>query len=298
MSSKPRRLGGTQLYTLGDLLRDLESTRQRWRADSERMPGIGRIKLACYRLYGTDVTAESVRRLLARICDRYCGIELRVFEQIDLNVAASILENPHDGVPRVPDEDVLTCVSLGGRDWVKVTGLSCKVIAGTKPEACPNAKPPVPHWVLPSIDRAIRRYRQLPAGTTVHWVGHEAGYRQLCRCPVYATSPYASPRDQSQWADVVTDAPAEAKPGPTWCRTSKQLKWKDGVCKRYGNGRPADTQWTVLDAFQNAGWPSVIPDPFEDGRPLKDVIRELNKNLTRIVFAGDGEGKGIQWSVR
>jgi hypothetical protein len=274
-------------YTLGDLLRDLEASDHayarnkavadrkaatssalakwwyvqidgsRWQPDPRRMPGIERIELICNRLYGTGVTAESVRRLRAKLCDDH-GLRLpRVADQLDLITATQIL----DGVNVVSFEEMekllqynlhhgltsLGQINVGGGS-VQVTGLSCKVIAGTTPTACPDANPPVPPSVLPAIDKAIRRLNKLPPGTTVHWVGHDTGYRSRCRC--HPDAPYTAPFDEHRWGQVVPTGPAEAMN-------------ESSVADMFEAGRPGvgDT----AEGDKTPSRPNPIPDVLPDG---------------------------------
>jgi hypothetical protein len=230
-------------YTLGDLIRDLEGSDHayaqnkavadrkaatssveaawwynqaavlRWQPDPGRMPGIERIELICNRLYGTGITAESLRRLRAKLCDDH-GIQLpRVADQLDLITVANIIEGRRevsfDAMQKVEQDafhhGLMTLDTIGvGGACVEVTGLSCKVISGTTPTACPAANPAVPPSVLPTIDQAIRRFCNLPPGTTIHWVGHDTGCRS--RCPCHPDAPYAAPFDAHRWGQLVSTA--------------------------------------------------------------------------------------------
>ncbi len=65
---------------------------------------------------------------------------------------------------------------------VEASGLSCKVILGTTATICPTANPQLPDANLQFAERAIRELYGLPNGSTIHWVGHDAGARGLCHC--------------------------------------------------------------------------------------------------------------------
>jgi hypothetical protein len=93
-----------------------------------------------------------------------------------------------------------------GEPPVSVTGYSCKVIPGDRPTLCPQARPVLPPSLLPVALCAVRRMNHLPAGTTIHWVGHETGYRNRCLC--HPTAPYAAPFDRERWADVAAESAA------------------------------------------------------------------------------------------
>lgn len=94
---------------------------------------------------------------------------------------------------------------------VGVSGLSCKVIAGDRPTLCPEARPALPPSMLAAALRAVRRMNKLPPGTTIHWVGHDTGIRNRCRC--HPNAPYAAPFDRERWATVAAP-PERASPTP------------------------------------------------------------------------------------
>lgn len=68
---------------------------------------------------------------------------------------------------------------------------------------------------------------------------------------------------------------------------------------------PARNQELVLKAFQLAGWPARMENPFRSTKDtdrkkrLHDVIHRLNHRQTYplIRFSGDGTGSGILWQV-
>jgi hypothetical protein len=110
------------MYTLGDLIRDLEGSERayaqnkatadkkaaagrldakwwyvqaavlRWQPEPARMPGIERIELLCDEEAGGGVTVESVRRLRAKVC-RKAGIAPNVADKLGLNAAADLLND-------------------------------------------------------------------------------------------------------------------------------------------------------------------------------------------------------------
>jgi hypothetical protein len=68
---------------------------------------------------------------------------------------------------------------------------------------------------------------------------------------------------------------------------------------------PASFQRIALNAFQGAGWPRRIPDPFpwdEDVDPrdrLHNVVTSLNRQITPLLdFYRDGTGHGLCWKPR
>ncbi len=60
---------------------------------------------------------------------------------------------------------------------------------------------------------------------------------------------------------------------------------------------PADNQITLLEAFENEGWPPTIPDPFKDARKLRQTVQDMNNNLPSGTFRfhPDGSGDGVDW---
>jgi len=82
---------------------------------------------------------------------------------------------------------------------------------------------------------------------------------------------------------------------PVWDEGRQTLSWKGRVVKRYG--RPAKNQIDILEAFQKAGWPFTIPDPFRDHAKLKQTVKDLNRALRweYIQFRLDGTGEGVNW---
>ena len=199
---------------VGAAVNAVYSAALRWRPDEGEMPGIRRIELLCDLEPGeAGINAAKARRLRARICQQQRW-QTRHADELTLDEAADLL----DGVQRVTIDELkqvsrdqlhhghatLDMIGVGSGQAVQVTGLSCKVIAGTIPTACPDANPVLPPSMLPLAEQAIRRLHELPNGTTVHWVGHDTGVRNRCRC--HPTAPFAAPFDRHRWAAVVEPA--------------------------------------------------------------------------------------------
>jgi hypothetical protein len=295
-------------YTLGDLIRELDrcdhaadqarraadrrasagspdaawwyvqAVAFRWQPDGVRMPGIERIELICNRLYGTGITLEGIRRLRAKLCDDHHLQLPSVADQLDLNTVANTVENVrlvspealqrqaqgelHHGLMTYDD------VGVGGGQRVQITGLSCKVIAGTTPTVCPDANPPVPPSVLPAIDQAIRRRINLPPGTTIHWVGHDTGYRSRCRC--HPDAPYAAPFWKDRWGQVVavtnkgegngSSLPSAADAGKPATVTAPRAGVEDAA-----NSEPSSTERRDL-ALVQANTNGVAVDQTNEGQ--------------------------------
>jgi hypothetical protein len=85
---------------------------------------------------------------------------------------------------------------------------------------------------------------------------------------------------------------------PVWNRDRRELLLDAEVLKRIDRLNRAVNQVTILDAFQEDGWPSRIDDPLPpstNSRRLADTVRRLNERLLRIHFSRDGTGEGIRW---
>ena len=90
---------------------------------------------------------------------------------------------------------------------------------------------------------------------------------------------------------------------PHWNPATRVLRVGGRVVKQFRV--PSSTQETILEAFQEEGWPPCLDDPLPpvpDGSPkdrLRDTIRHLNSNQKNrlIRFRGDGTGRGIRWEL-
>ena len=88
---------------------------------------------------------------------------------------------------------------------------------------------------------------------------------------------------------------------PLWDRDMQELRIGEVVVKRFKV--PAPNQETVLQVFQEEGWPVRIDDPLpqtsdlDPKRRLHDTINALNRNQKQnlIQFRGDGQGQGVRW---
>jgi hypothetical protein len=107
-----------------------------------------------------------------------------------LEELVTLLEGWHSGT--VPFASLPVAPGLAAQ----VTGLSCKVVPGTRPSICPDAEPLLPHPLLPRLEEIIRGACRLTPGTTVHWVGQDAALRARCRC--HPNAPSAAPCDQDR----------------------------------------------------------------------------------------------------
>jgi hypothetical protein len=88
-----------------------------------------------------------------------------------------------------------------------------------------------------------------------------------------------------------------------WDAETRRLRVNGQLVKRFK--WPAANQETILNAFQEEGWPDRIDDPLppkpeqDPKRRLSDTIKCLNRNQTvqLIHFSGDGTGEGVLWEL-
>jgi hypothetical protein len=72
----------------------------------------------------------------------------------------------------------------------------------------------------------------------------------------------------------------ETKLRPRWDRNRRQLRYGETLCREYS--REAGNQFTVLDAFEAAGWPQTIDSPWPKNESrLCETIRDLNVKLLK-----------------
>lgn len=117
----------------------------------------------------------------------------------------------------------------------------------------------------------------------------------------YSQPPAATPTEaEPDTPPADDDEPQAERTAPQWNRDTGELSLGGEVIKRIKNLGQATNITAVLDAFQEEGWLVRIDDPLPGGRNperLKDTIRSLNENLSRIKFVGDGSGQGIRWEA-
>lgn len=90
---------------------------------------------------------------------------------------------------------------------------------------------------------------------------------------------------------------------PVWDRERQELRVEDVLVKAFK--LPSPNQETVINAFDEEGWPTRIDDPLpprgdvDPKRRLHDTIKSLNRNQKHrmLRFTGDGTGEGIRWEL-
>jgi hypothetical protein len=91
---------------------------------------------------------------------------------------------------------------------------------------------------------------------------------------------------------------------PRWDADRRQLWYGGHLVKWYRV--PAESQETILAAFEEDGWPPRIDDPLGqiNGLDPHDRLHEAVKGLNRgqvsrlVVFRRDGTGEGVTWTGR
>jgi hypothetical protein len=92
--------------------------------------------------------------------------------------------------------------------------------------------------------------------------------------------------------------PPPVRPVPQWSPADGTLKLRGAVIRRIKvNQSPTNVQ-KIIDAFENAGWTSRIPNPLPHGQQqLHQALRTLKVGLTKIRFHSLEGGKSIRWST-
>jgi hypothetical protein len=90
---------------------------------------------------------------------------------------------------------------------------------------------------------------------------------------------------------------------PVWNQGRRELRIGGALVKRFR--QPAKNQLSILESFQELGWPAHIDNPLTGGGDvdacdrLHDTIRRLNNQVGRVIlFLSDGLGEGITWELR
>jgi hypothetical protein len=109
-----------------------------------------------------------------------------------------------------------------------------------------------------------------------------------------------------QWDGPTTTNGAGGPPPlvPRWDADRRQLWYGERLVKWYRV--PAESQETILAAFEEDGWPPRIDDPLSpvDDQDPQERLHEAIKGLNRgqfqrlLVFRRDGTGEGVTWAPR
>lgn len=87
---------------------------------------------------------------------------------------------------------------------------------------------------------------------------------------------------------------------PSWNAESGELVWGNRTVRRVRIFRVPSNVQLILDAFQQAGWPTRIDNPLPhgpDAQKLHQALFSLNKGLKRLAFCSQEGGTAISWST-
>jgi hypothetical protein len=85
---------------------------------------------------------------------------------------------------------------------------------------------------------------------------------------------------------------------PIWDEPTRLLSYNNITCRKYS--RMADTQFRILAAFEEQGWPETIHDPLELDSSTKQTIYDINKKMIPncpIRFQYIESSRLIRWSL-
>jgi len=86
---------------------------------------------------------------------------------------------------------------------------------------------------------------------------------------------------------------------PFWNRANGELLWGDQVIRFIRVLREPSNIQRIVDAFQQAGWPSRVDNPLTLGQQqLHQALRSLNQRLEVIYFRSQEGGLAITWERR
>lgn len=95
--------------------------------------------------------------------------------------------------------------------------------------------------------------------------------------------------------------PAKAPSKPEWNRGARKLWWGSKILPQFG--REAPDEMAILDAFQAAGWPTLIdirvfvPLARCTKTWIADTVSNLNRRVAGIRFHADGANHAVSWSA-
>jgi hypothetical protein len=149
-----------------------------------------------------------------------------------------------------------------------------------------------------ATDSVIHINRDLALSTTLVF----NTFRRITGAREIPVVPSTMRADEGKTLDVTPEAGDDLSTGdpngqekPHWDGEACELRFKGRLAKEL---RPiADSQISVLAAFEEAEWPQRIdnPLPTDDKQRMRETIRHLNERCEGLRFRADGTGKGIVW---
>lgn len=131
-------------------------------------------------------------------------------------------------------------------------------------------------------------------------------------CFMVTSAGVAFSREHAEEVFGEQDRRGPGKPAPVapsrsatveWDLGCRELRVDGGVVRRYR--RKAESQWSILNAFQSRAWARSIGNPL-DARPtrgrgqrLREVVSDLNQNhlVRRICFHCDNDGQRVWYDI-
>jgi hypothetical protein len=125
----------------------------------------------------------------------------------------------------------------------------------------------------------------------------------LCDKGSFLAKEALAPERNGEWRETICLASIDPGSIPDWDPCKRELRLANLLVKQFK--QPATDQITVLNAFQEDGWPERIDDPLapnghqDSKRRLHNTINNLNRNQRAhlIRFSGNGQGTGIAWKL-
>ena len=202
----------------------------------------------------------------------------------------------------------------------------------------PEGEPPrLPDWVVARLEEACHRVQNLPAGKKLWherftpadhsrfdqpwpqvWAANQGTIGLWCKArgtswnrgiaeAAHALGFLDEPTKNAIIAALPHEDPSGGYGGtrprrdltPSWNKALGELRYRGDVIREV---KPeAENLRTILDAFQEDGWPNEIYDPFPaddaSGRRRR-AVATLNMDLRLIRFSSTGNGRRIAWEPR
>ena len=87
---------------------------------------------------------------------------------------------------------------------------------------------------------------------------------------------------------------------PRWLKEKGEVWFEGKIVRHIRNASRAKNIITILDVFEESGWPTQIEDPITTGgesSTRRRTVESLNKELKRIRFSCSGDGESFRWRI-